>query len=87
MSRKNKAYRAFIHQHETGWPDRKDAWDAAWANQQDRICSKKHQAQQARITELEAENTLMKEKAAVAFNCFWNGGWYERNEALEDSNE
>lgn len=33
-----------------------------------------------RIAELEAENALMKEKAATSFNAFWNGGWYEKVE-------
>ena len=51
MSRKKKAMRAFLFQN----PDatRVECWDAAWANEQSRVSSLKHQELEAQVAEME----------------------------------
>ncbi len=60
MSRKNKAYRAFLHQNPS--PTIEHAWDAAWANRQACFQSKRMQEQDDKITQLQAENATQSER-------------------------
>ena len=53
MSRKNKNYRAWLHQNPNGTP--KEAWDAGWASQQGKAYSLRIQELETRIAEMEAE--------------------------------
>ena len=50
MSKKNKAARAFFYQHPDATP--KDAWDAAWANNQSTFHAKSIQKLEAQVSAL-----------------------------------
>jgi len=58
VSRKNKNYRAWLHQNPNGTP--KEAWDAGWASQQGKAYSLRIQELETRIAEMDAEIAELK---------------------------
>tara|TARA_R110001599_G_scaffold33832_3_gene108804 strand:- start:2958 stop:3224 length:267 start_codon:yes stop_codon:yes gene_type:complete len=63
MSRKNKAARAYFHQNPDATP--KDAWDAAWANNQSTFHAKSMQNLVAKL-QAEREKVRVLREAIIA---------------------
>lgn len=87
MSRKNKVFRAFLHQNPS--PTIEETWDAAWANQQDCFQSKRMRELEGTIGLERIDAHKLRERIAlleaVAEAAAHYRGWFHENEKYKQA--